>query len=82
MKRIYVDYTWLGNPEELTQFELNLLPRDRKELVPGERVILESDGMPDYVATFVELAGEHRGLFSLVPVAGAARPDAASDRQL
>ena len=80
MKRIYVDYTWLGSPDELTQFEVNLLPRDRKDLIPGAKVILESDGMPDHIATFVELIDQHRGLFSLVPVVTAAVSHAAPDR--
>lgn len=82
MKRIYVDYTRLGNPDELTQFAVSLLPRDRRELVPGEKVILECDAVPDYEATFVEFLDEHRGLFSLVPVAGTARPATTSDRSL
>ena len=82
MKRIYVDYTWLGNPDELTQFEVSLLPRDRKGLAPGCKVILESDGVPDYEATFVEFCDEHRGVFSFVPVVGAAQAGTASDRRL
>jgi hypothetical protein len=80
MKRIYVDYMWLGKPEDVKQFEARLLARDREGLVPGATVIIESDGMDDRDATFVEFLDKHTGLFSFVPTAGANAADASSNR--
>ena len=80
MKRIYVDYTWLGKPDDVKQFEARLLPRDREGLVRGATVIIEGDGMDDREATFVEFRSEHVGLFSFVPVAVSASGAAGSDR--
>jgi hypothetical protein len=79
MKRIYVDYTWLGKPEDVSQFEARLLARDREALVPGATVVIESDGMDDRVATFVELLDEHIGLFSFVPIVGAHAAESGSN---
>lgn len=81
MKRIYVDYTWLGKPEDVSQFEARLLARDREGLVPGATVVIESDGMDDRMATFVEFLDEHIGLFSFVPIAGAHAAESGSNRR-
>ncbi len=80
MKRIYVDYTWLGKPEDVHQFEARLLARDREGLTPGATVIIEGDGMDDRKATFVEFLDDHIGLFSFVPIAGASAAEASSNR--
>jgi hypothetical protein len=80
VKRIYVDYTWLGKAEDVKQFEARLLPRDREGLVPGATVIIAGDGIDDRDATFVEFRGEHVGLFLFVPVAVSASTAAGLDR--
>lgn len=66
MKRIYVDYTWLGRSEDVKQFQARLLPRDRDGLSPGVTVAIDGDGVLDHEATLIKFLDEHTALFSFV----------------
>ena len=69
MKRIFIDYTWLGKPEKVTQFRTRLYGSERDGLQPGLPVIVEGDSVPDREAYFIEFIDDHLALFSFEPPA-------------